>query len=127
MRDYLWNTSSKLFIGYIILLMMLVASSTLNAQSPCKDDLCVVQFNAGWNAAKSVDWLGELSECSTQQIDIATDTKAAGAYKIVVVPTIVIFKGGEEVARFQANIMMEMEVTKKEVQGSIDEILMADF
>jgi len=43
------------------------------------------------------------------------------------VPTILIFNGGTEVARFQANIMMKMETEKKEVQGKIDEILMDAF
>jgi hypothetical protein len=55
------------------------------------------------------------------------DAKAAGAYKIVVVPTIVIYSDGEEVARFQANIMMKMEATQKEIQGKIDEIIMDSF
>jgi hypothetical protein len=55
------------------------------------------------------------------------DAKAAGKYKIVVVPTIVIYNEGEEVARFQANIMMQMETTQKEIQGKIDEILMDSF
>jgi hypothetical protein len=45
----------------------------------------------------------------------------------VVVPTIVIFNNNEEVKRFQANIMMTMEATKKEVQNSIDEIVMEAF
>ena len=48
-------------------------------------------------------------------------------YKIVVVPTILILKDGEEVARFQANIMMTMETTREEVQEAIDEIIMSDF
>jgi len=47
-------------------------------------------------------------------------------YKIVVVPTIIVFNG-KEVERFQANIMMEMEATKKDVQGVIDEIIYSDF
>tara|TARA_R110001592_G_scaffold6857_1_gene37855 strand:- start:189 stop:572 length:384 start_codon:yes stop_codon:yes gene_type:complete len=127
MKDYLWGTTTKLFIGYILFLIMILACSTANAQSPCKTDLCVVQYNASWNAAKSVDWLGDLSDCKVKQIDIASDTKAAGIYKIVVVPTIVIYNEGEEVARFQANIMMEMEATKKEVQESIDEVIMEGF
>ena len=55
------------------------------------------------------------------------NSTAAGEYKIVVVPTIVIYEGGEEVKRFQANIMMTMEATKKEIQNAIDEILMEDF
>ena len=34
---------------------------------------------------------------------------------------------GEEAARFQANIMMTMEATKKEVQNKIDEVIMDAF
>ena len=119
----------KLFIGYLLLLLFMVMSNSASGQSPCGDNLCVVQFNAGWNAAKSVDWVTneKLTDCSTKFIDIAVDTKSAGTYKIVVVPTILIFNGGEEVGRFQANIMMEMEATQKDVQDKIDEIIMEDF
>ena len=38
-----------------------------------------------------------------------------------------IYNNGEEVARFQANIMMQLEATQDEVQEKIDEILMEDF
>jgi len=38
-----------------------------------------------------------------------------------------VFNNNEEVKRFQANIMMTMEATKKEVQDSIDEIIMEAF
>jgi len=123
-KDYI---SWKLMASYLLIIFLMLMSSSANGQSPCGNDLCVVQYNAEWNAEKSVDWLGKLSDCSTKFIDIASDTKAAGAYKIVVVPTIVIYNGGEEIHRFQANIMMEMEATQKEVQDKIDEILMEDF
>ena len=106
----------------------MLISSSANGQSPCENDgLCVVQFNAGFNEANKVKWVGELGDCETSFIDIGTDAKAAGKYKIVVVPTIVIYNGGEEVARFQANIMMAMEATQEEVQEKIDEIIMEDF
>ena len=123
------NAIWKLFTGYILILLLMLISNSVSSQSPCGDNLCVVQFNAGWNAAKSVDWVTneKLTDCSTKFIDIAVDTKSAGTYKIVVVPTILIFNGGEEVGRFQANIMMEMEATQKEVQEKIDEIIMEDF
>ena len=111
----------------ILLLLLMMISSSSNAQSPCGDDLCVVQFNAGFNEANKVTWVNKLGDCSTKFIDIQENTKAAGKYKIVVVPTIVIYNGGEEVHRFQANIMMQMEATQKEVQEKIDEIIMEDF
>ena len=105
----------------------MVLAVSANGQSPCGDDLCVVQFNAGFNEVNKVTWVGELTDCDTKFIDIATNAKASGTYKIVVVPTILIFNGEEEVGRFQANIMMKMEATKDEVQEKIDEIIMEDF
>jgi hypothetical protein len=113
---------------YVALFAIMVFSLFTTAQNPCgSDGLCVVQFNAEWNKANSVDWVTKLNDCEKDYVDIAKDTKAAGKYKIVVVPTILIFNGSEEVGRFQANIMMTMEATKKEVQSAIDEILMEDF
>jgi len=48
-------------------------------------------------------------------------------HKIVVVPTVVVFNDGEEVKRFQANIMMTMEASKDDVQEAVDEVLLSDF
>ena len=45
----------------------------------------------------------------------------------MVVPTIIIFKDGEEVKRFQADISFTMKATKKELQEVINEQLMSDF
>ena len=113
---------------YMLMLLVIILCGNAYAQNPCgNDDLCVVQFNAGFNEANKVPWIDQLKDCEHSFIDIATETSAAGTYKIVVVPTIVIFKGGDEVGRFQANIMMQMEATKKDVQGKINEIIMEDF
>jgi len=124
-KDYsIW----KLFGSYILILLLMLISSSANGQSPCGDDgICVVQFNAGFNEANKVTWVNKLGDCDTKFIDIQKDTKAAGKYKIVVVPTIVIYFDGEEVYRFQANIMMQMEATKEEVQDKIDEIIMEEM
>ena len=113
----------KTMAGYILIILLMLISVSANGQSPCENDgICVVQFNAGFNEANKVAWVSELKECNMSFIDIGTDTKAAGKYKIVVIPTILIFNGEEEVGRFQANIMMKMEATRKEVQGKIDEL-----
>ena len=90
-------------------------------------EICVIQFNASFNAANSVDWFEKLTDCSTSEVDIMTNTDLQKKYKIVVVPTILILDDGEEVARFQANIMMTMESTREEVQEAIDEIIMSKF
>ena len=93
----------------------------------CDDGICVVQFNAKFNAANEVTWLDNLTDCSTSTVDIMEDPSLPQDYKIVVVPTILILEDGAEVARFQANIMMTMEATQNEVQESIDEIIMSKF
>ena len=89
--------------------------------------ICVVEFNASFNASNSAEWLGNLNDCKGKRIDIATDPSMQTEHKIVVVPTIIVFNDGEEIKRFQANIMMQMEATRKEVQNVVDEIIYSDF
>ena len=81
-KDY---TTWKIFGGYILILLLMLLSNSATGQNPCEtDELCVVQFNAGFNAANKVEWIGQLNEVETTFIDIGVDTKAAGKYKIVV-------------------------------------------
>lgn len=89
--------------------------------------ICVVEFNASFNAANGVAWIDKISDCSARRIDIASDPSMQVEHKIVVVPTIIVFNEGEEVERFQANIMMQLEATKKDVQEVVDEIIMSSF
>ena len=105
----------------LIFLLMLFCGTT-SAQ------IEVIHFNAGWNKDNGVDWIMKLKDCDTKgYVDIAKNPDAQKKYKIAVVPTIIIFKDGEEVARFQADLSFKMVATKEEVQEEIDEQLMSDF
>jgi len=104
-------------------LTIILLSISINIISQIK----VVQFNANWNTANGVTWLNKLTDCGTDQIDIVINKEAQSKYKIVVVPTIVVFNHGEEVKRFQANIMMNMEAKLEDIQTIIDEIVMESF
>ena len=110
----------------LLSILLMLCPIFMLAQSPCKSDICVVQFNANWNVANDVEWVDDLSDCGTKYIDIAVDADAASKYEIVVVPTIIVFNG-KEVKRFQADISFAMKATKKDVQEVIDEILMDSF
>ena len=114
---------------YLVALFFLLIPFIDYSQDICEGngELCVIQFNASFNASNSVDWCGDLTDCSISDVDIMKNTDLQKQYKIVVVPTILILDDGEEVARFQANIMMTMEATREEVQESIDEIIMSKF
>ena len=88
----------------------------------------VIQFNAGWNSANDVLWVMDLEDCKTiSYSDIAKDTESQVKHKIAVVPTNIIFKDGEEVARFQADLSFKMIATKEEVQDEINNQMMSDF
>ncbi len=110
----------------LILLLFLLFSLVSFSQNLCDEDICVVEFNAGFNKANSVDWLDKLGDCGVMRVDIQKSPDLQKEYNIVVVPTIIVFNG-EEKKRFQANIMMTMEATRKDIQSVIDEILMEAF
>jgi|TARA_B110000902_G_scaffold29440_1_gene31751 hypothetical protein len=123
-KDY---TVWKLFGGYLLVILLMLISSTVNGQSyECDEDICVVEFNASWNSANDVAWLANLTDVGTKRILIDKGTWQKD-FSIFVTPTIIIFVNGKELKRYQANIMMQMEATQKEIQGKIDEILMDSF
>jgi hypothetical protein len=109
-----------------LILLLSILTTTCFAQD-FPEGLVVVEFNASFNKANEVQWLSKLTDCEVERVDIAADSRWASEYKIVVVPTLVVFNNNEEAKRFQANIMMTMEATRKEVQDSIDEITMEAF
>ena len=112
----------KIFGVYmLVILLMLFAGSAFS-------QIKVIQFNAGWNKANEVAWVMKLTDCNTNAyVDISTDKEAQSKYKIAVIPTIIIFKDGEEAARFQADLSFKMVATREEVQEEINDQLMSDF
>ena len=107
---------------YLLIIILVLTASQAFAQ------IKVEQFNAGWNEANKVPWVQSLTDCKTiGYTDIAVVTEAQAKYKIAVIPTIIIFKDGEEAIRFQADLSFKMVATKEEVQEEIDNQLMSDF
>tara|TARA_B100001057_G_scaffold372148_1_gene376306 strand:- start:814 stop:1140 length:327 start_codon:yes stop_codon:yes gene_type:complete len=105
------------------LLLILLAVFSLNASS----QIVVTHFNAEWNDPNKVSYIGKLTDCDIVYVDIAKSPKIQEKHNIIIVPTVVIFKDGEEVKRFQADISFSMKATRKEMQEVIDELLMSDF
>ena len=84
-------------------------------------------FNASWNATNNVTWLKSLTDCNVKYYDITKYPELQKKYKVLVVPTIVVFQDGEEIERYQADISFKMPATKSEVQEAIDEAIMGGF
>ena len=113
-------SSMKIFAIYLILILMLIVSSS-------SGQIVVTHFNAAWNDPNKVSYIGELTDCDIVYVDIAAAPKLQTKHNIIVVPTVVIYKDGEEVKRFQADISFSMQATKEDMQDVIDELLMEDF
>ena len=81
----------RIFVIYIMLTLLLLLGGRVSAQ------VVVTEFNAEWNKSNGVKWLGELEDCDITKVDIVKYPKFQKQHKIVVVPTLIIFKDGEEV------------------------------
>ena len=105
----------------LVLIFVLVCGSAFG-------QIKVIQFNAGWNKANEAPWVMKLEDCQTiSYVDINTQKEMQKKHGIAVIPTIIIFKDDEEVARFQADLSFKMLATKEEVQEEISNQLMSDF
>ena len=94
---------------------------------PLLGQIEVKYFNAAWNAVNEIEWIDKLSDCDIEKYDIGANPADAGKFKVVVVPTILIFQDGEEVERYQADLSFKMSATREEVQDYIDELVMSAF
>ena len=109
-------------VVYVLIMIFVFISATAFGQ------IKVIQFNAEWNKINQVPWVQKLEDCKTISfIDIGKNTDDAKKHKIAVISTIIIFKDGEEVARFQADLSFKMVATREEIQEEIDNQLMSDF
>ena len=89
----------KIFGIYIaVILLMLLCGSVFGQTKFCEQEICVVEFNAGWNESNGVKWLDDLVNCGVTRI-LITDKEMLvdiqEKYNIHNVPTIIIFNGDE--------------------------------
>jgi len=116
------NITWRIFSVYMLVLLFVLLCGNAFGQIEIK------HFNAGWNKANDVSWFMSLKDCETiSYCDIGKDKEMQKKHKIAVVPTIIIFKDEEEVARFQADLSFKMLATREEVQEEINNQLMSDF
>ena len=112
---------SKIFSVYLLLILFILLANNSFGQ------IVTTHFNAAWNDPNKAEWIGELEECENTYVDIAKKPEIQKEHKVVVVPTIIIFKDGEEVKRWQADLSFKIVATREDLQEYIDELLMEDF
>ena len=105
--------------GYIILIISLFFLISYSQVS-------VIHFNSEWNADNNYD-ISILKDCEKSDVVICDNPDLQEKHSILSVPTIIIFDNDIEIIRFQANIMMQLEATKNEIQDEIEKIHLAKF
>ena len=115
----------KIFSVYTLALLLMLICQTTYGQKICKQDICVVEFNADWNDKNKVEFLNELKNCGIVRINI-NEGDCAKEYNITVVPTIIIFNG-KEVERFLADLSFQLTAKLDDIQDVVDEINMDKF
>ena len=111
----------KIWTAYILLIIFMIVAGTSYGQ------VVVTHFNAEWNDHNKSDWVDSLEDCEITYVDIAGSPKIQKRHKVTVVPTIIIFKDGEEMYRFEANLSFKMVATREELQKRVDKLIEDKF
>ena len=92
-------------------------------------EITVVEFYAEWNAYNQCDYLKKLKDCDVYRVNIDEQSGLAKKYDVKVVPTLIIFDGGEIVKKYEANLMFQAEgkFSYEGVQKKIERIILEKY
>jgi|TARA_R110001583_G_scaffold92598_2_gene235180 hypothetical protein len=110
-------------LNYILLVLLALL---FFCYGMCCGQVSVIHFNSEWNENNNFD-ISVLKDCDIDSIVICHSPELQEKHEIKSVPTVIIFDDDEEVKRFEANIMMKIEATKKDIQKYIDQIYLDKF
>ena len=128
---------NNLFTG--LLLFSLLFNSNLYGQSDILnlngDDyeektsqgIVVVEYWAGWNAINKIVDFEELENVELYRVNIDSCQNLQMENSVIVVPTIIFYDNGKEYKRLQGDLSFTLDVTKKDLQKIIDEILRSKY
>tara|TARA_R100000541_G_scaffold56380_2_gene65762 strand:- start:1166 stop:1516 length:351 start_codon:yes stop_codon:yes gene_type:complete len=110
------SLEGKIFITYIMFILLLLSSTGAFSQ------VVVTHFNAAWNEPNKSEWVGELTDCEITYVDISGSPKIQKKHNVTVLPTIIIFKDGEEINRWEADLSFKISATREELQDYVNEL-----
>ena len=98
----------------------LVASFLLLSFTYQPEGKSVIEFNAGFNTKNGYKDLGKLDGAKLYRVDIEAKPALKEKYKIKSVPTLILFRDGREMWRWEAGIDMQLHVHHLEIQDAIN-------
>jgi hypothetical protein len=92
----------------------------------CNGQVKVVHYNSDWNSENNYN-ISDLKDCEKEDVVICHNPKEQEKHNILAVPTLIVFDNNVEVARYEANIMMELDISIDDLQDAIDKVYLAKF
>tara|TARA_R100000664_G_C2644710_1_gene68048 strand:+ start:105 stop:440 length:336 start_codon:yes stop_codon:yes gene_type:complete len=92
----------------------------------CVGQVKVVHYNSEWNAENNYS-LSELKDCEKANVVICHNPEEQEKHNILAVPTVIVFDNSIEIARYEANIMMQLDMPVDDLQDAIDKIYLTKF
>ena len=121
-------------LAFLVIILLFGAKSTSqeflspdNFKEAIAKDIVAVEFWVEWNKTNEFSEFIDLNDCEKYRVDIGEYPGLQKEYKVTCIPTVIIFESGEEKDRFKANIMFQLDANKKDVQKSIDQLMIAKF
>ena len=90
--------------------------------NPTKAKYVLVQFNASWHTSPSIVGLENIKWCDYQPIDISRTPALKAKHKISTLPTVIFFKDGVEVKRWEAGVAMKATFTAQQISAEIQRL-----
>ena len=110
---------------YVLLMVLIFMASTVKGQSFLKQEISIVEFNSNWNKSNHFGVDG-VKNCKTFSVSICDNPNYMDRFNIIT-PSIVVYHNGEEVKRYQSNILFTFDITHKNLQQDVDSLLLTKF
>jgi hypothetical protein len=113
---------SVLFIAVFAAFFSTDAAQPAPPFNPSASKYVVAQFNASWNSAPNVTGFETAKWYVYNQVDISKDMQAKSKHKISTLPTVIFFKDGKEVKRWEAGVGMKATFTAQQINAEIQRL-----
>ena len=87
-----------------------------------KQGIVLVEFWASFNSVNEIN-LKKIYDCKKYRVDMSQDPSLMTKHNVMAVPTVVIYHNGKEIKRFLPGLMLKLDVSIKDIQAVIDELV----
>lgn len=117
----------NLFYFFLLISMMAFGQTTIkesDLDKVLKEDIVVIEFYAEWNKDNMVD-LSVFKDVKTYLINVEDCPNLVDEYKIISVPTVIIFYNKEVVQKYEADLTFQLCV--KAARKKVEELVLKKF